>query len=173
VTRGSEGTAPRPPGYPGYQPPYYPGYPGYYPPYWGSAYWYWYPYGYGYPWYGSFGLGFFYYDCWYWGYGACGYPGYGAYGGFPGYGGGGYAPQADNTGSLRLKVKPREAEVYVDGYFVGVIDSFDGTFQKLRLQSGGHRIEVRATGYEPLVFDVLIPPWETITYTGALKPKTP
>jgi hypothetical protein len=159
VTRGSGGAGPRPPN------PGYPGYPGYYPPYWGSDYWYWYPYGYGYPYWGSFGLGLFYYDCWYWGYGGCGFSGY--------YGGGGYAAQADNTGSLKLKVKPRNAEVYVDGYYAGVVDNFDGSFQKLRLQSGGHRIEVRAEGFEPLVFDVLIPPWETITYTGALKPKTP
>jgi hypothetical protein len=140
------------------------GYPGYYPPYWGGDYWYWYPYGYGYPYWGSFGLGFFYYDCWYWGYGPCGFSGY--------YGGGGYA-QADNSGSLKLKVKPRHAEVYVDGYYSGVVDNFDGSFQKLKLQSGGHRVEIRAEGYETLVFDVLIPPWETITYTGALKPKGP
>ena len=53
-----------------------------------------------------------------------------------------------DTGSLRLKIKPREAQVYVDGYLVGNVDSFDGRFQKLGIESGGHRIELKADGYE-------------------------
>jgi len=28
--------------------------------------------------------------------------------------------------ALRLKVKPVDATVYVDGYYVGVVDDFDG-----------------------------------------------
>ena len=35
------------------------------------------------------------------------------------------------VGSIRLKVKPTDAQVYVDGYFMGVVDSFDGSFQRL------------------------------------------
>lgn len=157
----------RPPGGPGY--PGYPSYP-YYPPGYWNDYWYWYPYGWGYPWYGSFGMGFFYYDpCW-WGYpGGC-YPG----GGYGGYGGGyGYGQPGEALGALRLKITPRAAQVYVDGYYSGVVDQFDGTFQRLKIATGGHRIEVRLDGYEPLVFEVLIPPFETITYTGELKPKLP
>ena len=34
----------------------------------------------------------------------------------------------ERRGSLKLKIKPREAEVYVDGYFVGIVDDFDGIF---------------------------------------------
>jgi len=68
-----------------------------------------------------------------------------------------------------LKIKPREAEVYVDGYFVGVVDNFDGMFQRLHLDSGAHRIEIRAPGYEILDFDVRITPEHTTTYTGELK----
>ena len=34
------------------------------------------------------------------------------------------------TGTLRLKVRPRHAEVFVDGYFVGRVDDFDGVFRK-------------------------------------------
>jgi hypothetical protein len=126
-----------------------------------------YPYGYGYPYYGSFGLGLFYYDPYWWGYPTYGY-GYGSgygYGYDYGYGSGQYA----DTGALRLKVKPRQAQVFVDGYFVGVVDQFDGIFQRLRLGTGGHRVEVRLDGYTSLSFDVLIPPGETITYQGELK----
>lgn len=131
----------------------------YYAPYYGPDYWYWNPYGYGYPYYGSYGLGFFYYDPMWWGY--------------PGYYYSGYSTRLDDTGALRLKLRPRNAEVLVDGYYVGIVDEFDGVFQRLRLETGGHRIEVRAEGYEPLVFDVLIPPFETVTYTGELKKKNP
>lgn len=74
-----------------------------------------------------------------------------------------------DQGSLRLKVKPRHAKVYVDGYFVGVVDSFDGIFQKLTLASGGHRVEVRSDGYAPLQFDVLVTTGETVTYEGRLE----
>ena len=107
-----------------------------------------------------------------------GYPGYGygygaGYGG--GYGGGGYSGSGgysqsyQDTGSLRLKIKPRQGQVYVDGYFVGDVDSFDGTFQKLNIDGGGHRIEIKADGFEPLQFEVLITPGETVTYKGEMK----
>jgi hypothetical protein len=119
--------------------------------------------------YGGFGYNPYFYDP-FWGY--YGYsPGYYGYGGY-GYGGGGYySSQAGyrDTGSLRLKVKPREAQVFVDGYYMGTVDQFDGVFQRLRLESGGHRIELRGEGLEPLVFEVLIVPGETITYRGELK----
>lgn len=130
----------------------------YYLPYYGSDYWYWSPYGYGYPYYGSYGLGFFYYDPTWWGYSGYYYPT-------------SYAARVDDIGAVRLKIRPRNAEVRVDGYYVGTVDDFDGVFQRLRLETGGHRIEVRAEGYETLVFDVLVPPFETVTYTGDLKKK--
>jgi hypothetical protein len=115
-----------------------------------------------------------YYDPWgYAGYGA-GYGGY--YGGYydPWYGGYPTTPQAtysssSDEGALKLKIKPRQAEVYVDGYFVGVVDDFDGMFQRLHIESGTHRIEVRASGYENLDFDVRITPEHTTTYTGEMK----
>ncbi len=103
--------------------------------------------------------------------------GYGYGGG--GYGGGGYyggSGSSSNyargeTGSLRLKIKPREAQVFVDGYFVGDVDNFDGMFQKLGIDAGGHRIEIRAEGYEPIQFEVLLTPGEAVTYKGELKRK--
>ena len=66
-------------------------------------------------------------------------------------------------------MKPRQASVYVDGYYAGVVDEFDGVFQRLHIEPGPHRIEVQADGYEPLVFEIRIQPDRTITYTGELK----
>ncbi len=128
---------------------------------------------------GGYYGGYGYYDPYgYGGYGSGGYgAGYGGdyYGGYydPWYGGYPTNPQSAYTsndeGALRLKIKPREAEVFVDGYFAGVVDDFDGMFQRLHVDSGPHRIEVRAQGYEPLTFEVRITPDHTTTYQGELK----
>lgn len=140
---------------------YYPVYP-YYPwGFWGPGY--------------GFGLGYLYYDPWYGGYGyGGGYPGgYGGYGYGGGYsgGGGGYGVSQSyrDNGSLRLKIEPRQAQVYIDGYYVGLVDSYDGAFQKLGIEGGGHKVELKADGYEPLQFEVLITPGETVTYKGEMK----
>ena len=110
-----------------------------------------------YPWgWGGLGLGGYYagfYDPWF-----DAYPG--DYGGYYSQG---------YEGSLRIKVKPREAEVYVDGYFAGEVDEFDGMFQSLKVETGPHRIELRAEGYEPLFFEVRVQPDRTITYTSEMK----
>ena len=60
-----------------------------------------------------------------------------------GYGYRGYLPEA----SVRLEVKPKEAEVYVDGYYAGIVDDFDGTFQRLRVEPGEHELELWLDGY--------------------------
>jgi hypothetical protein len=141
-------------------------YRGYYSPRFHSSFYYprrWYPYG-----YGAFGLGYFYYDPYTWyGYDPYyHYPRYSYYGG--GYYGGG---QGYYTGELRLRVHPRHAEVYVDGYFAGHVDDFDGTFQALRLEEGPYRIEIVAPGYETLEFDIRIQPGRKVTYRGELRPR--
>ena len=45
--------------------------------------------------------------------------------------------------AIRLQVKPRDAEVFVDGYIVGIVDDYDGSFQQLPLAPGEHE-QVRA-----------------------------
>jgi hypothetical protein len=74
-----------------------------------------------------------------------------------------------DEGALKVRVTPRTAKVYVDGYFVGLVDDFDGTFQKLKLTSGRHRVEFRAEGYETAVVEMLISSGKTITFTGDMK----
>ena len=53
-----------------------------------------------------------------------------------------------DRGSLRLQVKPEETEVYVDGSFAEIVDSYDGVFQRLRLPPGEHELELYLDGYE-------------------------
>lgn len=66
-------------------------------------------------------------------------------------------------GDVRLMVQPRDAAVYVDGYYAGVVDNFDGVFQRLTLESGPHTIELEAPGLEPQVYDVYVDPLRTTT----------
>ena len=113
-----------------------------------------------------------YYPIYYpWGWGGIGVGAY--YGGYDPWGWGDpYATAAasyDYDGKLKLKVKPRQAEVLVDGYFAGSVDDYDGTFQELHLEPGPHRIEIRLEGYESLSFEVRILPDQTVTYKGELR----
>jgi hypothetical protein len=49
--------------------------------------------------------------------------------------------------SVRLEVDPRDAEVFVDGYYAGVVDEFDGVWQRLRVDPGQHEIALYREGY--------------------------
>lgn len=128
------------------------------------------------PWYyGSWYWGFspwgYYWDPFWWGYyggppyGGY-YGGYGYYGGAAGAGGESYAY---GHGTLKLKVDPKDAEVYVDGYYMGIVDDFDGVFQGMQLEAGAHKIEIRAPGFQTISFDVRIEPNDTISYRGQLQ----
>lgn len=71
-------------------------------------------------------------------------------------------------GDLRLLVQPRDAAVYVDGYYAGIVDNFDGVFQRLTLEAGPHTIELDAPGLEPQFFDVYVDPARTTTIRADL-----
>jgi hypothetical protein len=135
-------------------------------PYYGHARpYYYYPYAFG---YGPHGRGYFYFDLHYNSYvfyphTLYRYDNYGSYYGTYGY----------PTGELRLQVRPRDAQVFVDGAYAGTVDEFDGTFQALRLEGGEYQVEIVAPGYEPLDFDVRITPGEKTTYKGDLLPEQP
>jgi PEGA domain-containing protein len=49
--------------------------------------------------------------------------------------------------SVKLDVSPKQAEVYIDGYYAGIVDDFDGAFQRLHVEPGEHEIELYLAGY--------------------------
>jgi hypothetical protein len=118
----------------------------------------------------SFGYPFYYpfyspfYAGWYpyWGYGGPYYPPYYGY-----YGGGGYYY---GWSSARIEVKPRNAQVYLDGYYVGLVDQFDGTFQRLDLPPGEHEITVYDKAYHTFRQKTLFRPGETYHFKAILEP---
>jgi hypothetical protein len=67
------------------------------------------------------------------------------------------------TGGVRIQGAPRNAQVFVDGSYAGVVDDFDGTFQRLPLEPGSHEIEIRAPGLPPMTYDVNVQPGQTVT----------
>ena len=90
---------------------------------------------------------------------------YGPYGPYGYYG----FPEA----SVRLEVTPRDAEVYVDGYYAGTVDDFDGAFQRLRVEPGEHEIEVYREGFRPFRQKVYLTPDNTFRIRQALQPLAP
>jgi hypothetical protein len=83
------------------------------------------------------------------------------------------SPSNDEKGVLHFRVKPRKAEVYIDGTLVGNATEFEGLFHKLKLEPGVHRLELRAPGYVPVIVNVRISPGQSITYRGELEKTAP
>jgi hypothetical protein len=112
----------------------------------------------------AIGLGYYYqpffYDPWYpyyW------YPS-------PYYYGGRYF---DGSASVRLQVTPKEAEVFVDGYYAGVVDDFDGTFQRLNLEPGEHELQLFLPGYRGITQRVYLQPRGTFRVRHTMEPLAP
>jgi hypothetical protein len=145
----------RPYARPAYRSSYY----RYYRPYYYSSF------GYGrYPyWWGSYGWSSYwspYWGSYYWG------------GGYPYYWGGYYRRYDPNDalGAARLQVTPRETEVFVDGYFAGVVDDFDGFSQRLRLEPGEHEVTLFLEGHRPLTRRMLFTVGQTFKVQHEMEP---
>ena len=67
----------------------------------------------------------------------------------------------DNSSSLRIQVEPRETEVYIDGYYAGTVNDFDGFFQRLHVSPGQHEIELYLDGYRVVKQQVYLQPGAT------------
>ena len=101
--------------------------------------------------------------------------GHGYYGhGYGGHGPYGYGAYGSNDGHVRIEVAPKglrdEAHVYVNEAHVGVVDDFDGFFQRLVLNPGKYEIEVRLDGYHPLQVQILVTHRSTYKIRDRLEP---
>jgi hypothetical protein len=82
-------------------------------------------------------------------------------------------PVTHVTGSIRLKVSPGTAQVYIDGVLAGTASEFDGLFgHHLVLESGSHQLELRADGYETLHETLTVDAGKTLTERLSLKKTT-
>jgi hypothetical protein len=74
------------------------------------------------------------------------------------------------TGSIRLKVSPDTAKVYVDGVLAGVVSEFDGLLSHhLTLEAGSHQLELRAEGFQTYQETVAVDAGKTLTERISLK----
>lgn len=79
----------------------------------------------------------------------------------------------DNSASMRLQVSPKNAEVFIDGYFAGTVDQFDGTFQRLRVEPGQHELVIYAEGFRSFHQRLYLQPVSTFTVKATLEPLRP
>jgi hypothetical protein len=99
---------------------------------------------------GGFGYGYrpFFYDSF--------------WGAYPYYGYGAYPIGVRNIGEVRVLATPKQAEVFVDGFYAGVVDDFDGTFQRLHITPGGHAITLHLEGYRTVTENIYARPDQTV-----------
>src|SRR5438128_2119435 len=80
----------------------------------------------------------------------------------------GYYPGAyEPASALRIEVTPSDAEVFLDGYLVGIVDDFDGFFQRLRVRPGAHEIDIVRDGFHSVHQKLFLEPDRTfrVRYT--------
>jgi hypothetical protein len=75
--------------------------------------------------------------------------------------------------SARIEVKPRDAQVYLDGYYVGVVDQFDGVFQRLDIPPGEHELTVYMPGFHTITERTLFRAGQTYHFKEALQALPP
>jgi hypothetical protein len=72
-------------------------------------------------------------------------------------------------GRLSLETVPERAQVYVDGFYMGLSEEFGLHGRPLELTVGSHYIELRSMDHETLSFNVMIAANETIRYRGDMR----
>lgn len=79
-----------------------------------------------------------------------------------------YAPILDARAEIRIRATPKDAAVYVDGFYAGFVDDFDGVFQRLPLTPGGHHLTLYLEGYRTTSRSVYLRPGSTFTLHESL-----
>jgi hypothetical protein len=78
-------------------------------------------------------------------------------------------PSQPNTGGISFEIQPSNAQVYVDGQYVGTVAQFTPTSQPLGLTMGRHHIQITAPGYRTMDLDADIMAGEVLPYQGTLE----
>jgi len=104
-----------------------------------------------------------------WGYGGgpYSYAGYGPYGVY------GYGRPVEMSGSARIQVTPKDADVFVDGYRAGKVDDFDGAFQRLNVRPGPHEITIFREGYRTITEKLYLAEGSTMKIKEAMEKLAP
>jgi hypothetical protein len=63
--------------------------------------------------------------------------------------------------AIKFDVKPKNTAVYVDGFYAGLVDDYDGVFQRLYTAPGGHEITLYLEGHRTYSERVYLSPDHT------------
>ncbi len=79
-------------------------------------------------------------------------------------------PYYTDEAEVRVRATPKDAEVYVDGYYAGTVDDFDSFFQRLGLRPGGHEFVLYREGYRAIHQTVYVQPRSTFSLRHTMVP---
>jgi hypothetical protein len=79
------------------------------------------------------------------------------------------AVDQSNLGGMSFEITPSDAQVFVDGNYVGTVGQFTPTTQPLGVPSGHHHVEIRDVGYKTMSVDVEIVAGQVIPYQGQME----
>jgi hypothetical protein len=71
-------------------------------------------------------------------------------------------------GDVRFDVTPKDAAIYSDGFYAGIVNDFSG-LQHLLFAPGRHHVSLRLDGYESVDVDLSIDAGQTMSYRTSLK----
>ena len=82
-------------------------------------------------------------------------------------------PVKPPMGRLILDIAPATAQIFVDGYYVGVPEDFSAGGGGGLLEAGPHHIDVSADHHEPVAVELMISGTHPVTYRASLKALPP
>lgn len=93
------------------------------------------------------------------------------YGRYDGYYGRGYqvSPGVPIYGGVSFDLQPSDADLFLDGEYVGSVGSFTPYGEPLTLTPGEHRIAIQRDGFRSMEWDVTIEPGQVIPYRGVME----
>jgi hypothetical protein len=71
-------------------------------------------------------------------------------------------------GGLSFDIQPSNADLFIDGEYVGYVGTFTPYGEPLTLWPGVHRVAIVLDGFRTMEFDVNVQPGQVIPYRGML-----
>jgi len=78
-----------------------------------------------------------------------------------------------SSGEVKTEVTPKQTQVFVDGYYAGTADDFDGAFKRLHTSLGGHAITLHLEGYRTVTQNIYVRPDSTFKLTETMEKLAP
>jgi len=80
----------------------------------------------------------------------------------------GVAPVVQQYGGLSFDIQPSDADLFVDGEYVGPVGTFTPYGEPLTLWPGVHRIAIVRDGFRTMEWEVAVQPGQVVPYRGML-----